>query len=84
MIYQRFGQGVSNLSTVAELRTFDGSSDYNVWAELAPDGGAQTYRAWSLVRGVGEAGQTSPSFPCWRLLVSPDALQGRDTSTRDD
>jgi hypothetical protein len=24
MIYQRFGQGVSNLSTVAELRTFDG------------------------------------------------------------
>jgi hypothetical protein len=26
MIYQRFGQGVSNLSTVAELRTFDGIS----------------------------------------------------------
>jgi hypothetical protein len=25
MINQRFGQGVSNLSTVAELRTFDGS-----------------------------------------------------------
>ncbi len=25
MIYQRFGQGVSNLSTVAELRTFDGT-----------------------------------------------------------
>ncbi len=25
MLYQRFGQGVSNLSTVAELRTFDGS-----------------------------------------------------------
>ncbi len=25
MIYQRFGPGVSNLSTVAELRTFDGS-----------------------------------------------------------
>ncbi len=24
MIYQRFGQGVSNLSSVAELRTFDG------------------------------------------------------------
>jgi hypothetical protein len=24
MIYQRFGQGVSNLSTVAELKTFDG------------------------------------------------------------
>jgi hypothetical protein len=24
MINQRFGQGVSNLSTVAELRTFDG------------------------------------------------------------
>jgi hypothetical protein len=26
MIYQRFGLGVSNLSTVAELRTFDGTS----------------------------------------------------------
>jgi hypothetical protein len=25
MINQRFGQGVSNLSTVAELRTFDGT-----------------------------------------------------------
>jgi hypothetical protein len=24
MIFQNFGQGVSNLSTVAELRTFDG------------------------------------------------------------
>ncbi len=28
MIYQRFGQGVSNLSTVAELRTFDGNCWY--------------------------------------------------------
>jgi hypothetical protein len=26
MIFQKFGQGVSNLSTVAELRTFDGTS----------------------------------------------------------
>ncbi len=25
MLYQRFGQGVSNLSTAAELRTFDGN-----------------------------------------------------------
>ncbi len=34
--------------------------------------------------GVGEASQTSPSFPCWRLLASPDALQGQDTSIRNE
>jgi hypothetical protein len=31
MINQRFGQGVSNLSTVAELRTFDGMSTVTEW-----------------------------------------------------
>ncbi len=30
MIFQNFGQGVSNLSTVAELRTFDGTF-YSPW-----------------------------------------------------
>ncbi len=34
MIYQRFGQGVSNLSTVAELRTFDGSRFCTWWKIL--------------------------------------------------
>ncbi len=31
MIYQRFGQGVSNLSTVAELRTFDGTDETQIY-----------------------------------------------------
>jgi hypothetical protein len=35
-------------------------------------------------QGRGKARQTSPSFPCLRLLASPDALQGRDTSIRDE
>jgi hypothetical protein len=30
MLYQRFGQGVSNLSTVAELRTFDCITDLHL------------------------------------------------------
>ncbi len=30
MIFQNFGQGVSNLSTVAELRTFDGNAIFCV------------------------------------------------------
>jgi hypothetical protein len=34
MIYQRFEQGVSNLSTVAELRTFDGKQPYSFRYEI--------------------------------------------------
>ena len=34
MLYQRFGQGVLNLSTVAELRTFDGMSPVTLCPQL--------------------------------------------------
>jgi len=52
-----------------------------VWAELAPDGGARTYRTWSGAQAKTD--RQSHSFPCWRLLASPDALLGQDTSIRD-